>query len=860
MRNASFFRFGGTLGIRPVLQMTPEALLALLRTHQDGVYTVCLHVLRNPHDAEDAAQEALLKVASGAKDLREPRALKSWLYRLVYRTAVDHLRRRDSRRRIEEGSAAMTVAPLPDDARDAMQEAMAALPDDDRLMLVEHYFEKVPIEELGRREGISDVAMGKRMEKAREKLRRGLAGAGFALGLPQLANALESVTRATAPPGLVGAAVGSKAALLAAGGAAVSFKSSMIGLAALLILLLAVGGGLYYWRSGPQSPGPTRNRSFYPEAAPPRTADGTHAASLKARPSGRGDPQACRRLVARALPALRSNDMAHFAWLFACGSDRGSPEINGFVGDFMDSAGSDLIPIAKEILGEAQSDSLRFLMIVALGRSGNVQALELLKELAGEQSSVHVAASAIHSIGQIRSAESFEFLRAQMDRVREKSAAMALPVLVAMGLQGPRGLEALLAEARNAKSGTVASYQGSPWSFSFGKSDCLALARGRDLFEELKTILESEEDPEIREGAASAMARDLAPGQVETLGAYLDKSPNDGFTCSVIYSLVAAREDREAWESTRGLRSNLADRILTDTPYPSGNPQLDRALIHLGGIASPEKADPVFERFMALYSQSRNIELSLSVGEVIAAYATRPDAKSRITALVESTLLTEEQRGFVTLVALQKAPPEIAAALIKPVLEIVRKSHPAEDRFENGLIALVHGTADERLLSAAIQEVYERFSSSSDRTLLFQKLTGYSDRTGSFTIPRTFFDGLARRAPDVESVLVAAQGLFATRAGIDSEPVLRLRIAEWIGRDMKWASHAPEDGLVSDVAPEAVGDYYSRFGVSTDVPWLVALPDTFPYPADWSTKQRLFLKLELTQESRRAVDAIRLKN
>src|SRR5688572_30512053 len=117
--------------------MTPESLLKVLHSHQDGVYTVCLHVLRHPQDAEDAAQEALLKIASGAQDVRDPGAFKSWLYRVVFRTAVDHARRRATRRRIEEGSVPMSPAPLTDEQRDAIHEAMAALPDDDRLMLIE---------------------------------------------------------------------------------------------------------------------------------------------------------------------------------------------------------------------------------------------------------------------------------------------------------------------------------------------------------------------------------------------------------------------------------------------------------------------------------------------------------------------------------------------------------------------------------------------------------------------------------------------------------------------------------------------------------------------------------------------------
>src|SRR5688572_15392575 len=208
--------------------MTPESLI---QTHQDGVYTVCLHVLGNSHDAEDAAQEALLKISAEASGVQEPRAFKSWLYRVTYRTAIDHLRKRATRRRIEEGSAPMTPS-LTEEQREAIHEAMAALPDDDRLMLVEHYFEKVPLSELGRREGISDVAMGKRVEKAREKLKRGLAGAGILVAASQVAHALESVKPASAPIAL------SKAAI--AGGAAMG-STKGIGITLTVVLLLLLG-------------------------------------------------------------------------------------------------------------------------------------------------------------------------------------------------------------------------------------------------------------------------------------------------------------------------------------------------------------------------------------------------------------------------------------------------------------------------------------------------------------------------------------------------------------------------------------------------------------------------------------------
>ena len=277
---------------------SPDSLIALLRAHQDGVYTVCLHVLRHPQDAEDAAQEALTKIVSGAGELKEPRAFKSWLYRLVYRTAVDHLRRRDARRRNETGRAAVTERPLAEDARVAVHEAMIRLPDVDRLLLVEHYFEKTPLEELGRREGITKVAVWKRIERAKERLKRGLAGMGVTLGGSEVSGALEAVTPATAPPGLVGSAIASKAALLAAGGLAVGMTKSGLGAVAVACLLIGLLAGLggYHVMAGkriePAAPKDSRGTSRDDKAAASTVAPRTAASNAEGRAEAAPSPGA----------------------------------------------------------------------------------------------------------------------------------------------------------------------------------------------------------------------------------------------------------------------------------------------------------------------------------------------------------------------------------------------------------------------------------------------------------------------------------------------------------------------------------------------------------------------------------------
>src|SRR5262245_17282927 len=127
-----------------------ESLRDLLKAHENRIYNACFQVLRRAEDAEDAAQEALLKVAEGARTARDADSFRGWIYRVSFRLALDHWRRREAVRNRESRAAMNRPAPpLDDRERIALFEAMDGLDDRERSLLLEHYFEKVPMEKLG---------------------------------------------------------------------------------------------------------------------------------------------------------------------------------------------------------------------------------------------------------------------------------------------------------------------------------------------------------------------------------------------------------------------------------------------------------------------------------------------------------------------------------------------------------------------------------------------------------------------------------------------------------------------------------------------------------------------------------------
>ena len=86
-----------------------RALAALLERHQPKVERLARHMLRDPEDASDAAQEALAKVCVRLGQYRGGAQFSTWLHRLVVNTCRD----------VAERQRARTHEPLEHDQRPA---------------------------------------------------------------------------------------------------------------------------------------------------------------------------------------------------------------------------------------------------------------------------------------------------------------------------------------------------------------------------------------------------------------------------------------------------------------------------------------------------------------------------------------------------------------------------------------------------------------------------------------------------------------------------------------------------------------------------------------------------------------------
>jgi RNA polymerase sigma factor (sigma-70 family) len=166
-------------------QHDEDAFAVLVRRHGPMVWNVCVRVLGNGPDAEDAFQAAFLILLRKAPSRDWHDSVGNWLYLVAYRAAV-RARVAAARRGRHEGRAAVRspAAPLDDlagrELEEVLDQELARLPEKYRAPLVLCCLEGTSREEAARQLGRPLGTLKSRLERGRELLRRRLALRGVA--------------------------------------------------------------------------------------------------------------------------------------------------------------------------------------------------------------------------------------------------------------------------------------------------------------------------------------------------------------------------------------------------------------------------------------------------------------------------------------------------------------------------------------------------------------------------------------------------------------------------------------------------------------------------------------------------------
>jgi RNA polymerase sigma-70 factor (ECF subfamily) len=138
-------------------------------------FRVARGVLRNDADAEDVAQEALLKAYRRFERLREPAKFRAWLVRISFRLALDRLRAAKRRQQREtqwvyESTRGNTQTGENAEFQRQFERAMDELPEKQRLVLLLAAMEGHTIDEVSRLLAVPTGTVKSRLFFARKSL------------------------------------------------------------------------------------------------------------------------------------------------------------------------------------------------------------------------------------------------------------------------------------------------------------------------------------------------------------------------------------------------------------------------------------------------------------------------------------------------------------------------------------------------------------------------------------------------------------------------------------------------------------------------------------------------------------------
>ena len=240
------------------------AFEALVRRHGPMVLGVCLRILRNRHDAEDAFQATFLVLVRKAASVSPREAVGNWLYGVAQTTALRakaaQARRRERQvRNMPEPEVAQTdlwrdLAPL-------LDEELARLPDKFRTALVLCDLEGRPRKDVARQLKIPEGTLSSRLTTARKMLAKRLTRHGLAVAGGSLTIVFGHHTVSAGVPEVLVSSTVKAAMMVAAGKTALGLISAQVAtltegvmktmfltklrftLAVVLLAIAAVSGG-----------------------------------------------------------------------------------------------------------------------------------------------------------------------------------------------------------------------------------------------------------------------------------------------------------------------------------------------------------------------------------------------------------------------------------------------------------------------------------------------------------------------------------------------------------------------------------------------------------------------------------------
>lgn len=147
----------------------PDQVEAMIQKYGDMLFRTCLVMLQNQPDAEDAVQETVLKYMLKAPVFDSSEHEKAWLLKVAANHCRDLLRFRS---RHPQVTLEQLTEYLTDPENSEILDALMTVPEKYRIVMLLHYVEGYPTDEIAQMIGKTPSAVKMRLQKGRKLLKK----------------------------------------------------------------------------------------------------------------------------------------------------------------------------------------------------------------------------------------------------------------------------------------------------------------------------------------------------------------------------------------------------------------------------------------------------------------------------------------------------------------------------------------------------------------------------------------------------------------------------------------------------------------------------------------------------------------
>jgi len=166
--------------ITKVLEGDRNAFAYLVDKYKTMVYSLALRLVKDREEAEEISQDAFIKAYQSLASFKGKAKFSSWLYRIVYNTAISKLRQQPA------GKVSLDESTIPDtlymeskenydtlsagERKKYLEKALDSLDKDEKMFVILYYYEERDLDEIAEIAGLTKTNTKVKLFRARKKM------------------------------------------------------------------------------------------------------------------------------------------------------------------------------------------------------------------------------------------------------------------------------------------------------------------------------------------------------------------------------------------------------------------------------------------------------------------------------------------------------------------------------------------------------------------------------------------------------------------------------------------------------------------------------------------------------------------